>query len=133
MTKHLRGSAPGLENLRRCNFFPCKKIKTMRTAKCLVIFFPLKLKLLHFFGSQKLSQNILPMSEVYRTTHLNHSFLLTLALKTMTCFMALLIPASSISYRLSMGYWLRIGTYTIRILDSKSGDNHNIGGFKEGF
>ena len=73
--------------------------------------------------SQKLTQTYYQCLESIIIAHFNRSFLLTLALKTRTCVMALLIPTWSklshdmmeilVSYRLPMGSRWGRGAFTI--------------------
>ena len=54
------------------------------------------------FWSQQMDRTYYQCTESKMTVYLNRSFLLTLALQTMTCVMALLIPAwSKLSHDLS--------------------------------
>lgn len=73
--------------------------------------------------SQKLTQTYYPCLESANTVPFKRSFLLTLAPKTETCIMALLVLAWSkfspnpveipVPYRLSMGSWLGIDSSSI--------------------
>ena len=80
--------------MRWCKYFLCRKIKIKR----IVIFFGnfiLSIEMIVNFWSQKLAQTYYQSLEFVKTAHFNHSFLLTLALKTRTCVMTLLIAAWS--------------------------------------
>ena len=107
----------------QCNFFMCRKIEIMRTPplkkiknkKSIFIFF----QNYYEFLKLKVGLNILSM---FRVCH-KCPFLITLALKTRTFVMALLIPVWSkfspslvrfpVPYKLSMGSSLGIGVSTI--------------------
>ena len=75
------------------------------------------------FWSQKLAQTYDQCLEFAITAHFNSSFLLTLALKTRTCIITLLIPAwlkfnpnlieIPVPYKFSMGAWSGIGANTV--------------------
>ena len=71
--------------MKQFKIFMCRKIEIRRTGILLVILFMI-------FFKPEVGPNILPMSKSIITAHFNHSFLVTLALKTRTRVMALLVP-----------------------------------------
>ena len=107
ISSHLRGLRKLWRRIRQCKLFQGRTIKIMRSVK--------EIKMLFInqnyceFLKPEVGLNILPMLRVCHS----RSFLFTLALKTKTCVMPLLVPALSkfspspikfmVPYKLPMG------------------------------
>ena len=117
ISSHLRGLRKLWRRIRQCKLFQGRTIKIMRSVKEIKMLF-LNQNYCEFL-KPKVGLNILPMLRVCHS----RSFLFTLALKTKTCVMPLLVPALSkfspspikfmVPYKLPMGSWSGVGASPI--------------------
>lgn len=120
IANHSKDFAPYLENYKAVQIFPCRRIEIKKIAFFGGIF--LKLKSMRLWN-QKLTQTYYQRLEFVTTIYFNCSILLTLALKSKICVMALLVSAGPkfslslieilVPYRLSIGSWLKIGSSNV--------------------